>query len=173
MEFVRDECILKPIYYYGTDRRIYPEPTIILININLLYLYSLTTSIDFYNKTFLTQLERDNEGDNEENNKILKHVFIYIGENRLHRILKKFIKQLFLMKILHTYECNSVLCKKSIKKYMEFKPNDKCKNNNNSIPNYDDFNQNIINYNIDEMRTFGSRKKRYSSTSLSSKTKRK
>jgi hypothetical protein len=169
---VRDECILKPIYYYGTDPRIYTKPEYILININLLYLYSLTTSINFYNKTFLTQLEGGEE-DNEINKNILKHVFIYIHQTRLHRISKKFIKQLLLLNILHTFECNSILCKKSIKKYMEFKPNENCINNNNSIRNYNDFNQNIIDYNIDEMRTFGSRKKRYSSTSLSSKTKKK
>jgi hypothetical protein len=174
LEFVRDECILKPIYYYRTDPRIYPNPEYILININLLYLYSLTTSIDFYNKTFLTQLK----GNNEEDNNILKHVFIYIDQNRLHKISKKFIKQLLLMNILHTFECNSILCKKSIQKYIDFNPNENCNNNNNSIRNYNDFNQNIINYKINERRIFGSRKKRYSSTSLSStslssKTKRK
>ena len=148
LEFVRDICIIQSnesnyIYYYKTNY--------IKINIDIMYLYSLTTTINFYKKTFLTQLESINVSDN----KILNHVFTYIYPEKLHTTSKKFKDQLISLYILHTFECNSLLSNISIKKYNQFKPNYNS-NNNDPIEEFiesDDY----IDYNIN--RIFGSRKK--------------
>jgi hypothetical protein len=146
LEFVRDICISQSyesnyINYYNTDQRY------IKISIDIMYLYSLTTTINFYKKTFLTQLN--------DNNDTLKHVFTYIHPEKLHSSSKIFREQLISLYILHIFECNSVLNDEAIKKYNEFKPKYSAKNNNpmKELIKYDDY----IDYNIN--RIFGSRKK--------------
>lgn len=152
LEFVRD--ILKtPIIYYDSDTRYVYKSTYIKINIDLMYLYSLTPSIDFYKKTFLTQLHSLNENENN----ILKHVFIYLNPEKIHDTSRSFKQQLLSLNILHTYESNPViLSSKSIEYYNSFKSNENCVNNNDNI---DDFiESDFIDYNID--RIYGPRKTR-------------
>ena len=146
IEFVRDICILQSyesnyINYYNNDKRY------IKISIDIIYLYSLTTTINFYKKTFLTQLN--------DNDEILKHVFTYIHPEKLHTTSKIFREQLISLYILHIFECNSILNDESIKKYNEFKPKYTAINNHhmNELIEYVDY----IDYNIN--RIFGSRKK--------------
>ena len=156
LEFVRDICIIQSnesnyINYYNTDPMYIVKTKYIKINIDIMYLYSLTTTINFYKKTFLTQLE----GKNVSDNKILNHVFTYIYPEKLHTISKKFKDQLISLYILHSFECNSLLSNISINKYNQFKPNYNSKNNDpiEDFIESDDY----IDYNIN--RIFGSRKK--------------
>ena len=93
-----------------------------------MYLYSLTTSINFYKKTFLTQMTRLNTEHPDQ--EIIKHVFIYYNEdyavsNRINT------EKLTLLYILHIFECNSVMSIDAINTYTQFIPPDQCKSNGN------------------------------------------
>ena len=134
LEFIRDKCVNEPIFYYNNDYKDRTQPyynTFYLININVMYLYSLTTSIEFYKKTFLTQMQKVIKTHNDHN--ILQHVFIYINEKYLHTIRDRQIIYIQMLEILHTFECNSVMSPSSIATYNSYTSPDSCLNNTNSI----------------------------------------
>jgi hypothetical protein len=134
LEFIRDKCVNEPIFYYNNDYKDRTQPyynTFYLININVMYLYSLTTSIEFYKKTFLTQMQKVIKTHNDHN--ILQHVFTYINEKYLHTIRDRQIINLQMLEILHTFECNSVMSPSSIETYNSYTSPDSCLNNTNSI----------------------------------------
>ena len=113
LEFIRDECINKPIlYYHNISYNIEKFKSYEEINISIMYLYSLTTTIYYYKKTFLTQLYL--EDGNE-------HVFIYINPKYIETITKRIKTYINQLNILHLFECNSILSPNSIKKYNEYK----------------------------------------------------
>lgn len=145
LEFIRDECINKPIlYYHNIPYNIEKFKSYEEINIDIMYLYSLTTTINYYKKTFLTQLYL--EDGNE-------HVFIYIHPKYIGIITKRIKTYINQLNILHLFECNSILSPNSIKKYNEYKFI-KCNNKNS---------KSLINNNNDEIdyiikeRIFGPR----------------
>lgn len=119
LEFIRDECIKKPIKYFHDNPKISSFKTYEDINIDIMYLYSLTTSIDFYKKTFLTQLHLPNPQD--INYEIFKHVFIYLLPKHIDVLTRKNKINLMQLNILHSFECNSVLSPETITMYNEFK----------------------------------------------------
>jgi hypothetical protein len=132
LEFIRDECVNKNIIYLNKNERdrecdkgFYKYKS---IKINVMYLYSLTTSINFYKKTFLTQMTRQDITHPDQ--EIIKHVFIYYNKdyavsNRINT------EKLTLLYILHIFECNSVMSIDAINTYTQFNPPDECKNNGN------------------------------------------
>jgi hypothetical protein len=121
LEFIRDECINKPIlYYHNNPCNIEKFKSYEEINISIMYLYSLTTTINYYKKTFLTQLYL--EDGNE-------HVFIYINPKYIETITKRIKTYINQLNTLHLFECNSVLSPYSIKKYNEYKVIGVCNKN--------------------------------------------
>lgn len=99
--FIRDECINKPIIYNNKK-----------INIDIMYLYSVTNAINYYKNTFLTQLS--------DNNEIYKHVFIYLNPKYINIITKKIRDYINQLNILHLFECDFI---SSIPKYNKNKRN--------------------------------------------------
>ena len=150
LEFVRDECINKSIIYYNINGE-YIE-----INISIMYLYSLTTSLNYYKKTFLTQLHLCDQP--ERDSQIYQHVFIYINPIYIEKISKKINIYINQLNILHLFECNSILSPRSIKIYNQFKVANSYKYANKKPASLiDNDNDNDINdYNIKD-RIYGSR----------------
>jgi hypothetical protein len=132
LEFVRDECINKPIlYYYNNPTDETKFQTYGEINIDIMYLYSLTTSISYYKNTFLTQLTLYNQPENDY--QILEHVFIYLNEKYIGITSKRIRTYISKLNILHLFECNSILSPKSIMRYERYKPSKKHKTVNKKI----------------------------------------
>ena len=147
LEFIRDECVNKPILYYYNNPIIGSKfETYGKINIDIMYLYSLTPSIDYYKKTFLIQL----------NNEILDHVFIYINKKNIGIIRKRVKTYISKLNDLHLFECNSILSPKSIMIYNKYKHCKKSKDNNKKIDLFINNNNDI--YYINE-RVYGKRDK--------------
>jgi hypothetical protein len=117
LEFIRDECLNKPLLYYNNYLSKYEE-----VNIVIMYLYSLTTTINYYKKTFLTQLYLYNQ--TEQESEIYEHIFISINPIYINKISKKIKKYISQLNILHLFECNSILSPSSIKNYNNFKIKD-------------------------------------------------
>jgi hypothetical protein len=171
LEFIRDECVEKPIKYFHDNPRIkdkynsYED-----INIDIMYLYSLTTSINFYKKTFLTQLQLTDP--THINYEIFKHVFIYLKSQNIDKPTRKLKINLISLSLLHSFECNSVLCAKTIKIYNEFKPPKTCNNDNQPL------NSLITLTNIDydikiDKRIFSPRKRSFEGSSYTSQKHKK
>lgn len=158
LEFVRDITITqpqndnKPILFYETDYRNTGFNEYNKIIIDILFLYSLTTSIDFYKKTFLIQLTSNDD----KQNKILNHVFRYIRDDKLYFITEPFKKQLRNLCDMHIMDCKSITSKSDIIRYNSFKPHDDCNHSNEKIEDY--ISDDLINYNIN--RVYGSRTSR-------------
>ena len=147
LEFIRDECINKPIIYYYNNPMLGSKfDTYGKIVIDIMYLYSLTTSINYYKKTFLTQLNIRNE--------ILEHVFIYINQKYIGIITKNIKEYISKLNDLHLFECNSILSPKSIMRYERYKSCKKYKDDNKKIELLMDIDNDE--YNIKE-RVYGPR----------------
>ena len=166
LEFIRDITINYPetgkhILYYESDLRNTGANKYNSIKIDVIYLYSLTTSIDFYKKTFLTQLSAD---DSAKQDKILKHVFRYIRPDKIHRSTISFKKQLTNFTDMHIMDCKTLMTDSAIKLYNDFKAPENCNDPNPEI-HYKIFGDNYIDYNVN--RIYGSR----TSRSIKSKSK--
>lgn len=170
LEFVRDITITEPenkqkfIKFIETDPRNTNTGKYNDIIIDVIYLYSLTTSIGFYKKTFLSQLFKYDTTDKQ--NTILNHVFRYIRNDKLHRPPSSFKKQLNSFYDMHIMDCKTLMSEIDIQKYTDFNAPDDCKNNNPEI-SYNIFSDDFIDYNVN--RTCGIR----SSRSITSKSKSK
>jgi hypothetical protein len=134
------------------------------IKIDVIYLYSLTTSIEFYKKTFLTQLSAD---DSDKQDKILKHVFRYIRPDKIHRITGSFKKQLTSFYDMHIMDCKTLMTDSAIKLYNDFKAPENCNLSNPEI-HYKIFGDNYIDYNVN--RIYGSRTSRSIKSNFKSKS---
>jgi len=137
LEFVKDICFDKPIYFKdinGLSR----------IQLDIMYLYSLTSSIDFYKRTYLTNITKTDASHQDYN--LLQHVFMYLSEKYKTNIGKKLYTLLTSLEILHSFEIDSKINKEEIMKYKNFIPNRKCLNNN-PITNYNILSLPVIVYN--------------------------
>lgn len=166
LEFIRDITINYPetgkhILYYESELRNTGVNEYNRIKIDVIYLYSLTTSIDFYKKTFLTQLSAD---DSDKQDKILKHVFRYIRPDKIHRITGSFKKQLTNFYDMHIMDCKTLMTDSAIKLYNDFIAPKKCNDPNSEI-HYKILDDDYIDYNVN--RIYGSR----TSRSIKSKSK--
>lgn len=164
LQFIREIFNKEIIKYYGTDMR-FPETynKYNEIKVDIIYLYSLTTTIDFYKKTYLTQLQSYSE---QENN-ILKHVFIDIHPEKIHTNSSILKKGLLSLNILHCFECNSVLSDESIKQYKDFEPSSTCISNNSPISIDDSIQSHFIDFTINSINSiFGFRKTRRPTKSI-------
>lgn len=139
VDFIRKECFLKPIIYKYYDHK-KEEEIVIKKKMDILYLYSLTSSIKFYDSNqnvlaypFQGMAFQHNDDDVSK----LNHVFIIFSNNLLESD-KKFFS---FMKsntwdnftLLHTFEVNSQMDEDSIRSYNSFISPDDCNINNDII----------------------------------------
>jgi hypothetical protein len=132
VDFIRKECFLKPIIYKYYDHKE------LALKMDILYLYSLTSSIKFYdsNKNVLKYPFHCTAFSQDEESK-LNHVFIIFSKDLLESEKKFFI----FMKsntwdnftVLHTFEVNSQMDEDSIRLYNSFISPEDCNNNNDII----------------------------------------
>lgn len=137
VDFIRKECFLKPIIYKYYDHKQKKEIED-KKKMDILYLYSLTSSIEFYdsNKNVLAYPFQCMAFSQDEESK-LNHVFIIFSNNLLESD-KKFFS---FMKsntwdnftLLHTFEVNSQMDEDSIRLYNSFISPEDCNNNNDII----------------------------------------
>lgn len=131
IDFIRKECFMEKIIFSDLQGNI-------TINMDILYLYSLSTSIDFYNRNPILSSYpfdyKENIDINEAN--ILKHVFIIFSDNiRRDRNFNSFIQSTKWkdFRILHSFEINSIMDDESIAYYRNFEAPIICNNPNTKI----------------------------------------
>jgi len=112
LNYIKEKC-LNNVYYYNHESSQCEK-----INIDILYLFSLTSSIPFYKKIdFLERLECSECDDFTK--KIYEHSFYYNNTKITEDAIKNFA-------ILWEFENNAVMSDKDIEQYAKFKPNEKC-----------------------------------------------
>jgi hypothetical protein len=114
LEFIRNECFKNFITFIDIDKEK-------KIKTDLLYLYAITTSINFYKKTYFTSLDKHLSDDT--NNELYKHVFIYLQDITKTTKYKQFKDSL---DMLHDFEVNSIMNDNDINIYSSFKAPDNC-----------------------------------------------
>lgn len=125
LEFIKDECFSNYIYYKDIENEI-------KIKTDILYLYAITTSIGFYNTTYLTNL-----GDIYPEDEIYKHVFIYLQDIDNRKKINKYKRFKENLQILHEFEVNSIMDDESIRKYKGYIAPDRCNKDNKIEEIYD------------------------------------
>lgn len=115
LEFIRSECFSNQIYLYDIGQ-------LIIIKLHLLYLYSITTSIGFYKKTYLTNL-----GDIYKENELYKHVFIYLQDIHNRNTIELYNKFKDSLNLLHEFEVNSIMNNTEIEQYNSYRAPESCK----------------------------------------------
>lgn len=128
LEFIKDNCFNKEIIFKDLDEDF--NSIYVSKKLDIMYLYSLTTSIDFYKRTFFINIIKD-ISDPDYN--LLQHVFIYLAEKYQSRYKEFIDKMLKSMEILHIFELDSKLDEDDKLIYQDFKPDIRCLNKNPSI----------------------------------------
>ena len=127
IDFIKNECFSKEIYFNDIGENF-------KILIDILYIYSLTSSIGFYKKIrYLTNL-----GDIYKEDELYKHVFIYLQD--IHNItkLKRYRGFKESLKILHEFEVNSMMGEEEIRKYKEYRAPERCEGERENEHRYED-----------------------------------
>lgn len=133
IDFIKKECISKDINFKDVNTNMNK------LQVDVLYLYSLPTSIDFYNDNPHTlEYSYKSEIFSAKDVNILSLVFIIFPNNilddqiKLYRLLRS--KQWINFGILHTFEVNSEMDDKTIQDYREFKPDSEICTIKHTIP---------------------------------------
>jgi len=129
LEFIKNECVDKPIIFKEIDGN-YAN-----INIDILYLYSLTTSIPFYKNTYLQNIDKLDKTITDYN--LLQHVFIYLNQKYIGNLNNIKLKKMILsLDILHGFEVNSIMPSNEIDIYTKYIAPDKCNEPNKQNDEY-------------------------------------
>lgn len=137
VDFIRYECFLKPIIYIYYDL-IKDEEIVIEKKMDILYLYSLTSSIKFYDsiRNVLAYPFQGMVFSQDDKDK-LNHVFIIFSTdlldnyNKFYSFMKS--KMWYNFTLLHTFEVNSQMDEDSIRSYHSFISPEDCDINNEII----------------------------------------